>query len=109
MINSDKILFCSLETDDKVLRNNYCLKSANHFGIRLELFGGGYEWKSFFTKVEILNAELNRLKDKYDLVMFVDLRDTIFWADKKAILKRLEKIKYFGNYRMVFNAETNCT
>jgi hypothetical protein len=108
MIKSDNILFCSLETDDKVLRNNYCIKSANHFGIRLEVFGADVEWKGFITKVEILNEELNRLKHKYDLVMFVDLRDTMFWADKKTILKRLEEINYFNNARMVFNAETNC-
>ena len=60
-MKSDNILICSLETDDKVLRNNYCIKSANHYGIRLEVFGGNVEWDGFFTKVKILNAELNTL------------------------------------------------
>lgn len=108
MRKSDNILFCSLETDDKVLDKSYCIKSANHFDIDLKVFGLGTKWESFFTKIEILNKELNRLKGEYDLVLFVDLRDTMFWADKETIVKRLEEINYFGQFNLVFNSETDC-
>ena len=109
MIESDKILFCSIETDQNGRPPNgwRIEESANRVGIKdLKMFGGGWQkWENFKTKLDILLEELPKYKDDYQLVLFTDARDVMYWRGKKYIKKAL---KEFEDFKMVINAETNC-
>ena len=109
MIESDRILFCSIETDQNGRPPNgwRIEESANRVGIKdLKMFGGGWQkWENFKTKLDILLEELPKYKNKYDLVLFTDARDVMYWRGKKYIKKAL---KEFEDFKMVINAETNC-
>ena len=53
MIKSDKILFCSIETDQNGRPPNgwRIEESANRVGISVKMFGGGWQkWENFKTK-----------------------------------------------------------
>ena len=110
MIKSDKILFCSIETDQNGRPPNgwRIEESARRVGIKdLKMFGGNWQkWENFKTKLDILLEELPKYKNKYDLVLFTDARDVMYWKGKKYIKKVLEK--EFKDFKMVINAETNC-
>ena len=108
MIESDKILFCSIETNQngRPPHGWRIEESANRVGIEVKMFGGGWrKWENFKTKLDILLEELPKYKDEYDLILFTDARDVMYWRGKKSIMKALEKFK---DYKMVINAETNC-
>ena len=108
MKQSDKILFCSIETDQngRPPHGWRIEKSAGEVGIEIKMFGGGWKkWENFKTKLEILLKELPKYKKDYDLVLFTDARDVMYWRGKKEILKAVKKFK---DYKMVLNAETNC-
>ena len=105
---SDKILCCTIETDPNGAppHGYLCEQSSQRVGIDLTLFGGEWKkWENFNTKYEILLEELPKYKDEYDLVLFTDSRDVMYWKRKHEILRALEKFK---DYKMVVNAETNC-
>ena len=108
MIKSDKILFCSIETDQNGrLPNGWRIEeSARRVDIAVKMFGGGWQkWENFKTKLDILLEELPKYKKEYDLVLFTDARDVMYWRDKKSIIKTLRK---FEDFKMIINAETNC-
>ena len=70
------------------------------------MFGGNWQkWENFKTKLDILLEELPKYKNEYDLVLFTDARDVMYWRGKKYIKKAL---KEFEDFKMVINAETNC-
>ena len=108
MIKSDKILFCSIETDQNGRPPNgwRIEESARRVDIAVKMFGGGWQkWENFKTKLDILLEELPKYKKEYDLVLFTDARDVMYWRDKKSIIKTLRK---FEDFKMIINAETNC-
>lgn len=108
MKKSDRILFCTIETDQNGKPPNGWLieQSASRLGIEVKMFGGGWrKWENFKTKLEILLEELPKYKKEYDLVLFTDARDVMYWRSKPKILKAIRKFK---DYKMVLNAETNC-
>jgi len=108
MKKSDKILYCSIETNQNGRPPNgwRIEESARRVGIEVKMFGGGWKkWENFKTKLEILLKEIPKYKKEYDLVLFTDARDVMYWKGKQDILESLEKFK---DYKMVVNAETNC-
>ena len=75
MKKSDRILFCTIETDQNGKPPNGWLieQSASRLRIEVKMFGGGWrKWENFKTKLEILLEELPKYKKEYDLVLFTD-------------------------------------
>ncbi|EPB70315.1 hypothetical protein ANCCEY_10594 [Ancylostoma ceylanicum] len=91
------------------------LKSAEHYDIKVQVFGMGKEWKGGDTrvsqgggqKIRILSEELKHYKDRDDvIILFVDAYDVVFTAGTLTILDRFQT--HFKDKRILFGAEPYC-
>uniref|UniRef100_A0A0M3IB57 Procollagen-lysine 5-dioxygenase n=1 Tax=Ascaris lumbricoides TaxID=6252 RepID=A0A0M3IB57_ASCLU len=90
-------------------------RSAEAFGIELNVFGLGEQWNGGDTRIEqgggqkvrILKRSLEIYKDRNDVILlFTDAYDVVFNGGEEQILEKF--IDFYGDYRVVFAAEPFC-
>ncbi|XP_062612335.1 multifunctional procollagen lysine hydroxylase and glycosyltransferase LH3-like [Saccostrea cucullata] len=108
--NELKLITIATDVTDGLRRY---LRSTNKYGLDVEVFGMGQDWRGGDVanhaggghKVNILRKELEKYKDRDDLIlMFTDSYDVVLTAGKKEILEKFKKF----NARVVFSAEGFC-
>ncbi|XP_013392391.1 procollagen-lysine,2-oxoglutarate 5-dioxygenase 1 isoform X2 [Lingula anatina] len=108
----DGLLLVTVASDETDGFKRY-MRSANKYGLDVEVLGMGKEWRGGDMavsvgggyKINLLKEGLKKYKDKKDLVlMFTDSYDVIFTGGAQEILKMFKKF----NARVVFSAEGFC-
>lgn len=112
-LSKPDVLVFTVATEDNHGLQRY-LRSANVYGIKVEVLGMGQQWKGGNMeypgggqKVLLLKEKLNSLKDtvkKDTIILFTDSYDVIFLTDINDIADRFKKT----NKRLLFSAEPFC-
>tara|TARA_B100000424_G_C22884184_1_gene470485 strand:+ start:254 stop:1021 length:768 start_codon:yes stop_codon:yes gene_type:complete len=105
-MKKSNVLVCYVETDTQYHKDKKILYSCERLGIKPKVFGRGKQWNGAIDKFLYFLDGIENMTVKEKYILFVDSRDVLFVKDLKEIEKRYKR--YFKNYGLVFNGETNC-
>ncbi|XP_042347462.1 procollagen-lysine,2-oxoglutarate 5-dioxygenase 1 isoform X2 [Plectropomus leopardus] len=107
-IREEKLLVVTVATEETDGFKRF-LKSAKHFNYTVKVLGEGEKWSggNYMSapgggqKVRLLKAALEEMKNKDQIILFIESYDVVFASGPKELLKKFQQAKH----KVVFSSE----